>query len=341
MKKYATLALLAALSATAAAQSSVTLFGIVDVGVRRVENGDNSVYSLSSNGANTSRIGLRGTEDLGDGLKAGFWLESGLHPDTGTTSDSTRFWNRRSTVSLSGSFGELRLGRDKTPTYTVVDDFDPFGTSGVGAGDKFLSKLGSTADTNVRADNMAQYVLPASLHGVYGGLAVAAGEGATGKKYAGGRLGYADGPVNVSLAYGTTTVAPNAAGEDKLKFVVAGGSYDFGVVRALGYVDEQKYGSAKLDVINLGAHIPMGSGTLRVGYANANAKGPGIDDNDATQFAVGYLYDLSKRTSLYGTVAKVNNKGRAAFVVDANPALANPNPAKDSTGYELGIRHRF
>jgi len=341
MKQYATLALLSALGAAASAQSSVTLFGIVDVGVRRVENGDNSVYSLSSNGANTSRIGLRATEDLGDGLKAGFWLESGLNPDTGSTSDSTRFWNRRSTVSLRGKFGEVRLGRDKTPTYTVIDDFDPFGTNGVGAGDKFLSRLGSTADTNVRADNLAQYFLPSTLHGFYGGLGVAAGEGITGKKYVGGRVGYANGPVNVSLAYGTTDVAPNAAGDDKLKFVVAAGSYDFGVVRVLGYVDEQKYGNLKLDVINLGAHIPMGPGTLRVGYANANSKGAGIDDNDATQFAVGYLYDLSKRTSLYGTVARVNNKGRATFVVDANPALANPNPAKDSTGYELGIRHRF
>ena len=174
-----------------------------------------------------------------------------------------------------------------------------------------------------------------------GGLGVAAGEGVTGKKYIGGRIGYASGPVNVSLAYGTTTVAPNAAGDDKFKFVVAGASYDFGVVRVLGYVDQQKAGDLKLQVINLGAHIPMGPGTVRVGYASANAKGVGIDDNDATQFAVGYLYDLSKRTSLYGTVARVNNKGHASFVVDSNPALPATNPAKDSTGYELGIRHRF
>src|SRR5207253_1303289 len=117
------------------AQSSVTLFGIADVGVRNVKNGDNSIKSVSSNGINTSRLGFRGTEDLGGGLRAGFWLETGLNPDTGSQSDGTRFWNRRSTVSLAGSFGEVRLGRDTTPTFTGYADFDAFGTNGVGAAD--------------------------------------------------------------------------------------------------------------------------------------------------------------------------------------------------------------
>ena len=102
-----------------------------------------------------------------------------------------------------------------------------------------------------------------------------------------------------------------------------------------------KYGNQKLDVANIGALVPAGPGTVRVGYINANSKGPGIDDNDASQVALGYLYDLSKRTALYGTVARVNNKGHASFVVDGNPALPGPNPGQDSTGYEIGIRHRF
>jgi predicted porin len=341
MKHYAALALLAAISATASAQSSVTLFGVADLGIRHVKNGDNSVNSLSSQGANTSRIGVRGMEDLGGGLQAGFWLEAGLNPDTGTQSDASRLWNRRSTLSLIGGFGELRLGRDKTPTYTVIDDFDAFGTNGVAAGDKFLSKLGTVVDTNVRADNLAQYFLPSGLGGVYGSAAVAAGEGTQGKKYAGGRIGYATGPVNVSLAYGQTDVGPNPSGGDKYKTFIAGASYDFGMVKLLGAFDQMKAGDLKLQVANIGALIPVGRGKVRVSYIDANAKGPGIDANDATQVAVGYLYDLSKRTSLYGTVARVNNKGRAAFVVDANPALPSPNPSQDSTGYEIGIRHSF
>src|SRR5262245_30639012 len=92
-------ALLAASSAVASAQS-VTLFGIVDLAWRHADNGKGSVTSLSPNGLNTSRFGVRGIEDLGGGLSAGFWLESGINPDTGTSSDLTRFWDRRATVSL-------------------------------------------------------------------------------------------------------------------------------------------------------------------------------------------------------------------------------------------------
>jgi predicted porin len=341
MKQFAALALLAAISASASAQSQVTLFGIVDVGARYVKNGDNHVKSLSSNGINTSRLGFRGVEDLGDGLKASFWLETGLNPDTGTTSDSGRLWNRRSTVSLSGKFGEVRLGRDFTPTYTAISDYDTFGDNGVAAFGKFAPKFGTAVDTNTRADNEASYFLPTGIGGVYGQVSLAAGEGTTGKKYAGGRVGYAAGPLDVSASYGQTTVAPNAAGEDKFKVASVGGSYDFGVAKALGSVAQFKYGDFKLVLAQIGALVPVGQGWVRVGYTNANASGLGIDANDASQFAVGYIYDLSKRTALYSTVARVNNKGAAAFVVDANPALPVPNPGKDSTGVEVGIRHRF
>jgi predicted porin len=349
MKKHiAALAVLAAASASASAQSSVTLFGIVDAGVRYVKNGDDKVKSLSSNGANTSRLGFRGVEDLGDGLKAGFWLETGLNPDTGTTSDSTRFWNRRSTVSLSGNFGEVRLGRDFTPTYTGVSDYDVFGDNGVAAFGKFAPKLGTAVDTNTRADNQASYFLPGGLGGFYGQVSVAAGEGTAGKKYAGGRAGYATGPLDVSVSLGQTTVAPDATGEDKFKQYSAGGSYDFGVVKLLGFVSQYKYSDLKLVVASIGADVPVGGqGTVRVSYMNANASGTtaaGVSTaaNDANQFAIGYLYDLSKRTALYTTVARVNNKGLANFTVDSNPPLPSPNTqSKDSTGFEVGIRHRF
>ena len=85
MKKFALLAVLAGISASAAAQSSVTLFGILDINARYVKNGDLKVKSLSTDGVNSSRLGVRGVEDLGDGLKAGFWLESAVNPDTGTS----------------------------------------------------------------------------------------------------------------------------------------------------------------------------------------------------------------------------------------------------------------
>lgn len=347
MKKTAALALLAGVSALAHAQSSVTLFGVVDAGLRYTKNGDDSVTSLASNGAQSSRLGFRAIEDLGDGLKAGFWLETGLNPDKGTQSDSTRFWNRRSTVSLFGNFGEVRLGRDLAPTYTGYSDYDVFGATGVADAGKFVNKLGTDVDTTVRADNMVSYFLPSHIGGVYGQLSAAAGEGVTGKKYYGGRVGYAAGPLDVSVSYGQTEVSPLAgSAEDEYKFGSIAASYDLRMVKLMGYVSQTKYADEKVTIANIGASVPLGRGSVRVSFINANASGntpagASIEDDDANQIALGYVYDLSKRTALYTSVARVNNKNGASYVVDSNPALTSPNTGKNSTGYEVGIRHRF
>jgi len=342
MKKFATLAVFAAISGGAYAQSSVTLFGVIDEAARYVKNGDLKQKSLASGGINTSRIGLRGTEDLGDGLKAGFWLESGLNADSGTQSDGTRFWNRRSTVSLLGNFGEVRLGRDFTPTYTGYSDYDPFGDNGVAASSKFDSSLGTARDTGTRADNQIMYLTPGNLGGFYGRAAVASGEGTAGKKYVGGRAGYAAGPLDVSAAYGQTTVAP-LAGDDKFKTADVGASYDFGVVKAMGYYTQSKFASQKIASYSLGAIAPIGQGQLKAAYTHANASGTNatgasVDANDANQFAVGYIYNLSKRTAVYGTAAYVKNKGAATFAVASTPTMV---AGGKSTGAEVGLRHSF
>ena len=342
MKKFATLAALVAVSAAASAQSNVTLFGVLDVNARYVKNGDLKIKSLSGNGINTSRLGVRGFEDLGDGLKAGFWLETGLNVDTGTQSDSTRFWNRRTTVSLLGNFGEVRLGRDYTPTYTGYSDYDVFGDNGVAASGKFDSSLGTARDTGTRADNMVSYFTPGNLGGFYGRASVAAGEGTAGKKYYGGRAGYAAGPLDVSASYGQTTVAP-LLGDDKFKTADVGASYDFGVVKAMGYYTQSKFASQKIASYSIGAIVPIGVGQLKAAYTHANASGTdatgaSVDANDANQFAVGYIYNLSKRTAIYTTAAYVKNKGAATFAVASTPTMA---AGAKSTGAEVGLRHSF
>jgi predicted porin len=344
MKKLAALAMLATVAATAHAQSNVTLFGVIDIAARHVSNGDDSQKSLASGGINSSRLGVRGTEDLGGGLLASFWLEHGFNADTGSQSDSTRFWNRRSTVGLSNGLGEIRLGRDFTPSYTGYGDFDVFGDNGVAAGSKFFNKFGTTVDTSTRADNLVSYFTPGGLGGLYGQLAVAAGEGVSGKKYVGGRVGYKANGLNVSLAYGSTEVSPlaGAGGDDKYKTAVLGAYYDFGVVQLSGYYDQKKYADLKVATYNLGASVPLGLGSLRVGYTSANASGAlngvSIANNDAKQLAVGYVYTMSKRTAVYGTVARVSNDGAATYLVNASPATTG---GKDSTGYEIGLRHSF
>ncbi|MGY4830853.1 porin [Sphaerotilaceae bacterium SBD11-9] len=342
MKKHAfALAVLAGFAGAASAQSSVTVFGVVDVNGRYVENGDNHQYQLGSDGLSSSRLGFRGVEDLGGGLRAGFWLEAALNPDTGTLNSSGKFWHRRTTVSLeSTAFGEIRLGRDYVPTYNAISDFDVFGDNGYGKFSNLQSKLGGTVNTLTRGDNQVQYFLPKNLGGVYGVASVAAGEGNVGDKYIGGRLGYAAGPLNVSVAYGETQA--NAA-DDQYKLGALGASYDFGFLRIAGSASQAKFVGREEIIYLIGASVPVGQGLIRASYGNADISGGTSatrtsDADDAQLFALGGVYNLSKRTALYTTVSRIKNDGVQTFALSSAPAI----PAGgSSTGFEFGLRHSF
>jgi predicted porin len=346
--------LMAAMASSAglAGAQSITVFGVLDVNLRSVKNGSaDSFRTESSDGLSTSRLGFRGLEDLGDGLKAGFWLESSILPDTGS-SNASRFWDRRATVGIDDpTFGEVRLGRDSVPTYAAIGTYDPFGTNGLGevvgngTSTGIISTLGSGANTLKRADNQISYFLPATLGGAYGQFAVAAGEGTAGNKQVGARVGYAAGPLNVSVAYAETTVAAG----DKFKQVVLGGSYDFGVAKALAQFVQAKFASTaggprKQNVFQIGAIVPVGRGEFHVGYVNGNMSGGAAlsgfgNEDDASQFALSYVYNLSKRTALYGTGARLSNKGASKLILATG--AAGMKPGETSTGFEAGIRHSF
>jgi predicted porin len=332
------LAALCAAAGTASAQSSVTVFGILDTGVRYVKNGDNDQTLVASGGIATSRIGFRGVEDLGGGLKAGFWLESQVNVDTGST-NATKFWNRRSTVSLMGSFGEIRLGRDFSPTYRVATASDPFGDTGMGGIANVFSASsinGAAYATHTRLDNSVSYFLPATLGGFYGQATVAAGEGAPGNKLVGGLIGYKAGPLDISGGYSETEITD----DDNVKYGAIAASYDFGLLKLMGGWSQIKYTTAKESHYNIGALVPLGTGTVRVSYVHSQGEGGAYSpngDNKADLFGVGYVYDLSKRTSLYSNFVYIKNKGGAAFVVSSGPAMNGDK----SRGIDVGIKHSF
>lgn len=336
--KLAALAAVAALGNAAQAQSSVTVFGVLDANLRSVTNGDTTVRQMGSDGLSNSRLGFRAEEDLGGGLKAGAWLETAVNPDTGTINASGKLWHRRSTVSLSGGFGELRVGHDLNPTYYNRFAFDPFGALGVGAGFNMATNLGSGAATLLRTDNAVSYFLPSNLGGFYGQIQVALGEGVPGNRYNGARFGYQMGPWNTAIAFSTTATAT----PDSFKLANGGVSYDAGFAKFMASFNQAKYGSKKQLDWGLGITVPVGAaGLVRASYQRADASGAGTDANDAKQFALGYVHQLSKRTSLYGAYSHLTNSGSASFQVGSPLVPSAAAAGGASKGFEVGIMHSF
>jgi predicted porin len=357
------LAALASTASVASAQSSVTVFGIVDLSVRSTKNGDvGSLYSVTSGNNATSRWGIRGTEDLGDGNAAQFWLESNLSTDTGVAGSSTyvgQLFDRRSTLGLiNQKYGEVRIGRDYVPTHVAACGFDVYGCVGVGNAKQFdgnatsaiFTAFGSTSanqNTLSRANNAVQYILPDKLGGVSGGIFYSAGEGAAttaggGSKTRGLRLGYGQGPFQVNFASVVTsnTLVAGASFKDQ----VLGASYDFGMLKVVGYQRNYKIASEKFALTMLGVSAPVPGGVFRASYLRGNQTSAqvGVSSNDAFEVSMGYQYDLSKRTALYTTVGQLSNKGNATYTIPGGPAVtANNYGGQRSSAYEFGVRHTF
>lgn len=337
-KSLIVLATLGAFAGAASAQSSVTLFGVVDLSVNSVKNGNVTTKRMDSNQLNSNRLGFRGTEDLGGGMTAGFWLEGAMANDTGNPAGLT--FTRRSTVSLSGSFGEVRMGRDYTVNFLTMFGNDAYGANGMASPVNLyalgVAQLGTGAGTTLRANNMVAYFLPANLGGVYGALQVAASEGAAGdaNKFQGGRLGYAAGPVDVSVAYSQTFDVT------KLKDTTIGGSYNFGIAKLYAFYDQKKFNSNKYTTYAVSAAVPLGQGEFRVSYAKGNRSGGTAVQNldDAKLWGAEYIYNLSKRTALYAQYGQLKNEGASnlSVILTENTAAGTK-----STGYGAGIRHSF
>jgi predicted porin len=352
MKK--SLIALAALAASGAvfAQSSVTLFGIVDAAYEHGSGSVSSKNQLANSGYNSSRLGFRGVEDLGGGMSASFWLEGQLQNDNGAGAATNTnnqasggalagmnggqgfTFGRRSTVSLSGGFGELRLGRDYTPQFWNLTIFDPFGTNGVGTTQTLNSII--TGATAVRASNSIGYFLPGNLGGFYGQVNYWMGENNSGTATHndgngyGLRFGWGNGPLNVAVATSRTTYAAGDVHQSNI-----GGQYNFGMATLMAHYARDKNGSITGKGWLVGGLIPVGPGDVRLAYSRYETDAVGSPETK--KWALGYVYNMSKRTALYATYAHVSNGGTAAQALGG----AVTTVGGSSTGYDLGIRHSF
>ncbi len=356
------LAALAAMPMLASAQS-VTLYGVVDTGIEYVNNvgaaKDNLVRMPNLTGTVPSRWGIRGTEDLGGGLKSLFVLESGFGPDTGAANQGGRLFGRQALVGLSGPWGQIALGRQYTMLFWATLDPDILGPNVYGSGslDSYLP--------NTRADNAISY------KGTFGGVTV----GAT---YSFGRDTVNAGPS----PSGTNCAGENAANSTQCrewsallqydnKWWGVGAAYDSlrGGPGAFGGLTSSSLSDNRLSLNGymLLSRTKIGAGVIRRDNQGSTTPrselwytGLAYDitpaftlagqvyylkyhnsDNKALLYALRGTYAFSKRTSVYATAGFIDNGGQLAMSVSGGSPGSNPRPGGSQLGAMLGIKHTF
>lgn len=354
MKK--SLIALAAIAASglAMAQSSVTLYGVADIAV-----GDaNKVTGVQSNtniNNGNSRIGFRGVEDLGNGLKAEFQLEQAIRLSDGNTGgnggNGGATFARQAWVGLSGNFGAVRAGRQLTPTYDVVAVYDLTGTAnyspvalnfgyGGGSRDNAMLKYVSPSFAGFKATAGVVFKDNYTAYGV---------NEETGKNNAKGHydigLIYENGPLAVAAAYNYAEVETGWNKKSRVENSNIGASYDFGAFKLAGsyhYNDAAAagYSAGALPHVtpgvqgySLGATLPLGAFSLTadVVYAkDRNELTPGAGKRDGVDAVVEAKYALSKRTFVYGVYYRADKKG---------PGF--DTTFSDENNYAIGLRHNF
>jgi predicted porin len=350
-KSLLALAVLSAFAGAASAQSSVTLSGIVDAGIRRVGTATGHDWNMAQSQSGYSAITFSGREDLGGGMYAFFALNHRFNIASGTVNSASNtcagsptptasvcspvntFW-RNTAVGLGGGFGDVRLGRILMPLQDMNGGFDPWATGTVGS----IHTGGITA--TIRANNAIYYRSP-SLGGVSIHAAIAAGEGQLqgetannfGQVAGRGPLGdqerpiglsvrYAAGPLNVGLAYDKNYA--------DIKTIGAYASFDFGFMKLMGQFEKgdssNNAGTLLENMKNysIGVRAPLGAVTVLAGYVRADSD---LNGRDGGKFGLGAEYSLSKRTNLYADVGKSNGD--------------RFTDAQKKTAFDVGITHRF
>lgn len=350
MKKTIVLgAVLAAFGGAAVAQSSVTLFGVIDANVRYVKTGSTNLKQVGTDGLSASRLGVRGTEDLGGGLKAMFKLENRFNIDDGT---SVGGFSGDAYVALAGGFGTVKLGRT-APAFDDVramansknvfdSDLTPTGAVfGMGVALVNRDKDGVAipgavvglkgTDYTSRAANGIRYESPV-MGGVSGALTYAFGEDETATKDANDlvslNLKYAAGPLAVGLGY----QKEKAAGATSNKYTALSGSYDFGMAAlSAGYQKRNGTAASGDDKgYTLGVTMPLGSAmNVSLGYASEETKVAGATVADNSGWALGLGYSMSKRTTLFAGFQDVSQENAAGAEVGKQRIVA------------AGLRHDF
>ncbi|WP_153132555.1 porin [Dechloromonas hortensis] len=377
-KKIIALAVAGLASTAAFAQSNVTIYGSVDAGyayrwdAENKTTGQHSRSSLDTGASAGNRLGFKGVEDLGNGLKAVFLLEQGFSFDGGNSGNAQggRTYGRQAYVGLTGGFGTAIAGRLYTPYWTLTSGTDPFAAGTVGQMRNVFSSgagLDGLLDP-ARVDNAVAYVSPS-----FGGFDVTvayanavslsdaanqenAGDNSKNNTVYALLAKYSAGPVmagfNVHrIAVGSTIANTTAKSVDNYTLA---GTFDAKVVKlhAMAQYNVVDSSAVQGDFTGsnymLGATVPLGKFALKtsVTYSDFNGDANSSLKGTATQYAFGADYALSKRTNLYSAYSLIDSSSaRAATIMGMNDAQGNGGVAATGNpfqqGIQVGVRHQF
>ena len=390
-KKLLAVAVAAALApAFASAQTNVTMFGVIDTGLTWAKAGNQKVSGMDQNALASNRFGVRGSEDLGGGLRANFHLESGMSANgaasgaqnaaTGTAID---FSTRLAYLGLAGGFGEVRMGRQYTSAFVIQTGYDLFGTNGVASALNIMSAVrtsaggaavpagnaataGLGATSQVRTANAIQWLSP-NWSGFTATAMMNFGErqNATGaERQMGGSLKYAAKVWSIALGYNNQKDNGVAAGvggpgsTERIRQWILAGDVNFGAFKVLlGHQNLRNSGNT-LNVAGapsmrakdwwIGGQYSAGAHTVKLQYNRRNATSTLLAGSagDASQWGIGYIYALSKRTEAYAHYARIGNKGGAGGsayqVATTNLTLGyGGTGGQNSSGFQFGVAHKF
>ncbi len=385
-KKIIALAIAGLASTAAFAQTNVTIYGSVDAGYTyrfdKMNNVGGSAVAASRSSIDTgnsagNRLGFKGVEDLGNGLKAVFLLEQGFNFDAGQQGQGGRMFGRQAYVGLTGGFGTAVAGRLYTPHFSFVSGLDPFAAGTVGEYRNVWGNTGSAGGANnlldpTRVDNAVAYISPN-----FGGFDVTvaysnaaavddnatttatqenAGNNARNNTVYALLAKYAGGPVVVGLNVHRIAAASTVANStmETLDNYTLGASFDAKVVKisaVAGYNDMKASGSFRSGSFSnymLGVTAPIGKFAVKgsINYSDFNGeKLNAFGGGYATQYAIGADYNLSKRTNLYTAYSFIDASSARASTIygvgdaSASGLAATGNPFQQ--GFTMGVRHQF
>ena len=363
-KKIISMAIAGLVSSFAFAQTNVTVYGIIDQGYAfsagKNAVGDkikrNGIDDGGTGGLNGSRLGFRGEEALGNGLKTIFTVEYGFNADTytpalpGTVAVSPLTNMRQSWVGLSGNFGAVTMGRQYAPSGRVgLGEGSANGLIGYGAANTFTGQFVAidNAGNNSRINNSIAYASPVmsgfQAHAIYGfGEQVRSSfdDSFTDQSFIGVGGSYGNGPVKLAAVYQKRLADDNIANNDGVAAWGVLGSYDFKVVKLHATYwrekDERTVNEQTKKLWALGVSAPVFSAG-RASLEYSQFKNDDINDGKAKGLTLSYVHDLSKRTAVYATLTRINNDDGLNLARN----LAGMGNGENVTQFSTGIRHMF